>query len=76
MQDHLPLYPIVLCTPVPPYTAGPSKMTDSIKEDDLNCMGALVAGAGKIDDEAGMPIYTAMDVEAPWTQLLIAILVP
>jgi hypothetical protein len=50
--NHLVLNPVVLCTPVPPYTAWPSVCIHTVKENDFHSMRPLVAGAGKVDDEA------------------------
>jgi hypothetical protein len=65
--NHLALNPVVLGTPIPSYTAWPSICIHTIKKDDLHGVRPLVASAGQIDDEARMPIHTAMNVEAPWT---------
>lgn len=76
MFNHRPLNPIVLLAIVAPNAAWPAEGLNCLEEQLCHSVRPLVVGAPQVDDHSGVTIHAAVDPEAPWSNLLVGILMP
>ena len=73
---HEPFNIVVLRTIISASSTRPPILLNGRKEDGGNSSSSFVGAADKVDDEPREAVDTAMDIEAPWLELLIAVNVP
>jgi hypothetical protein len=76
LQNHILLNIIIFCPKIASDTTWKAILLYSFEEHLEHSIRPLVRCTEQIDNLSGVPINSSMDIETPWTTLLIPVLMP